>query len=92
MIRTFKHKGLKAFYDTGSKAGIQPKHANRLTVLLTSLDYATTPGDMDIPGYGFHELKADRKGTYSVMVNGNWRVTFEWEGSDAILTNYEDYH
>jgi toxin HigB-1 len=92
VIRSFEHKGLEKFFSTGSKAGIQPKHANRLRLQLTVLDNAIGPGDMNLPGYRLHELKGKEAGTWPVMVNGNWRLTFRFEGEDAILIDYRDYH
>jgi len=92
MIRSFKHKGLKRFYETGSVAGIQPAHKNRLRLQLTALDTATCIEDMDIPGFNLHPLRGDRKGTWSIMVSGNWRVTFQFIDSNAYIVNYEDYH
>jgi toxin HigB-1 len=92
VIRSFQHRGLERFFETGSKAGIQPKHANRLRRQLTALDNASMPRDMDLPGYRLHELKGSDAGEWAVGVNGNWRMTFRFEGADAILVNYQDYH
>ncbi|MDQ7010593.1 MAG: type II toxin-antitoxin system RelE/ParE family toxin [Mariprofundaceae bacterium] len=92
MIVGFVHKGLKRFYETGSKAGIQPRHAARLQRILSNLDVAECPDDMDFPGYRLHELEGTRKGIWSVTVQANWRVTFRFVGTDVELVNYEDYH
>lgn len=92
MIKSFKHKGLQGFFETGSKKGIQAKHANKLRMQLAALDTAQTIEDMDIPGYRLHPLKGKRKNIWSITVNGNWRVTFEFEHGDAYIVNYEDYH
>jgi len=92
MIKTFRHKGLKAFFETGSKAGIQPRHAPKLGVQLLRLDLAKSPVDMNAPGWDFHPLTAGLTGHYSVSVNGNWRMTFKFEGEDAVLVDYQDYH
>lgn len=92
MIRSFRHKGLQRFFDSGSKAGIQPSHADRLRLILGRLDASTAPGDMDLPGLVLHPLKGSRKGFWSVRVSGNWRVTFRFEGQDAEVVDYEDYH
>ncbi len=92
MIRTFKHAGLEKYFKTGSKAGIQPAHAPKLTELLTALNVASTPKDMAAPSYRLHELKGALAGVWSVRVTGNWRITFRFEEKDAILVNYEDYH
>lgn len=92
MIVSFRHKGLKRFYDTGSTAGIQPAHAKRLRLQLAALDTAVSIQDMDLPGFHLHPLKGQRKGTWSISVSGNWRMTFRFEDGNAHLVNYEDYH
>ncbi len=92
MIKSFAHKGLDRFYCSGNKAGIQAKHAKRLQLILSNLDQARSHGDMDLPGLGLHELKGNRKGAWAVKVSGNWRVTFRFVGTDAVIVNYEDYH
>lgn len=88
----FRHKGLAKFFSTGSVSGIQPAHAKRLQLILGRLNASTKPKDMDLPGLRFHELKGSDKGRWSVWVNGNWRVTFRFEGADASDIDYEDYH
>lgn len=92
MIKSWRHKGLKQFYETGSKAGIQPKHAEILRLLLFQLANAIQPKDMNTPGNDFHSLIGDMQGYYSIRVNANWRIIFQFEGEDAILVNYLDYH
>lgn len=92
MIKSFRHKGLQTFFDTGSKAGIQPHHAARLSRQLTRLDLAKHPADMNVPGWKLHPLTGDLAGHHSVTVNGNWRLTFTFEGEDAVLVDYQDYH
>lgn len=92
MIVSFKHKGLERFYRSGSLAGVQAAHARRLQLILTNLDSAVQPSDMNLPGLRLHELKGDMKGVWSVVVNGNWRVTFRFVGINVELVNYEDYH
>ena len=92
MIKTWRHKGLKKFYETGSKAGIQPKHADVLRLLLFQLATAIKPDDMNTPGNNFHYLHGNLEGFFSVKVSGNWRVIFQFEESDAILVDYIDYH
>lgn len=78
MIKTFKHKGLKLYYETGSTRGIQSKHASRLRMQLAAMDSAMEVSDLDIPGYKLHPLKGDRKGIWSVSVSGNWRFTLSF--------------
>lgn len=92
MIRSFRHKGLARYYTTGSKAGIHAPHADRLSLILATLNAATNPGDMGLPGLKLHPLKGGRSGTWSVTVRANWRVTFRFEGKDAVDIDYEDYH
>lgn len=92
MIGSFRHAGLEKFFKTGSKAGIQPRHASKLQIQLTALDAAKSPADLNHAGWKLHELKGEQKGRYSIKVNGNWRLTFEFEKQDAVLIDYEDYH
>lgn len=92
MIRGFKHKGLERFFLTGSKAGIRAEHADRLRIILGRLSASVAPQDMNLPGLALHPLKGDRKGTWSVRVSGNWRVTFTFVGTDADAVDYDDYH
>lgn len=92
MIQSFRHKGLRRYYETGSLAGIQPKHAERLRMLLAALDTAQVIGDMDVPGFRLHPLKGSDRGRWSVWVNGNWRITFEFRDGQAYILDYEDYH
>ena len=88
----FRHKGLQRFFTTGTKSGIQAKHADRLRLVLGRLNVATSARDMDLPGLGLHELRGDRKGTWAVNVSGNWRVTFRMAGKTVAQVDYEDYH
>lgn len=92
MIKSFQHKGLQAFFETGSKAGIQPHHASKLQRQLIRLDKAQSPEDMNLPGWRLHGLSGNLAGHYSVTVNGNWRMTFAFENGDAVLIDYQDYH
>ncbi len=92
MIISFSHKGLERFYRTGSKAGIQPRHADRLRRVLSNLDVATCADDLDLPGYRLHALQGNRRGTWSITVQANWRITFRFVGEDVELVNDEDCH
>ena len=98
MIKSFRHKGVQAYFESGSKSGIQAKHATRLYVQLTALNAATTPDDMNAPGWKLHKLSGKNpKGQsiqdhWAVCVSGNWRLTFYFEGMDAVLVDYQDYH
>ena len=92
MIRSYRHKGLKKFAQTGSQAGIQAKHSDRLRRLLTALDVASQPMDMNAPGSNLHPLAGDLVGHWSVNISGNGRLTFAFEGEDAVLVDYQDYH
>ena len=92
MIKSFKHKGLKKFFETGSKAGIQAKHEKKLRMQLTAIDTALVIDDVDLPGFRLHGLSGQRAETWSITVNGNWRITFEFINGHAFIVNYEDYH
>lgn len=89
MIKTFRHKGLQSFFETGSKAGIQPDHAAKLKRQLVRLDLSKSPSDINVPGWKLHQLST---GHWSIWVNGNWRLTFDFDGEDVMLIDYQDYH
>jgi toxin HigB-1 len=91
-ILNFRHKGLEHFFTSGNTAGIQAKHFAKLRLILGRLHAASEPRDMALPGLRLHLLAGDRKGTWAVNVSGNWRITFEFSGSDVKDVNYEDYH
>jgi len=92
MIRSFRHKGLEAFFRTGSKAGIQPAHVEKLRRQLSALEFAKRAQDMNAPGWRLHALKGELRGFHSVTVSGNWRVIFRFQNADAELVDYLDYH
>lgn len=92
MIKSFRHKGLSAFYSRGTKAGIQVKHADRLRLILARLDASSEPQDMNLPGLRLHKLSGDLKDFWSVEVSGNWRIIFRFERQDAFEVDYVDYH
>jgi len=92
VIQSFRHKGLKRFYETGKHSGIQPKHASRLRLQLAALDTAASIDDMNVPGFKLHRLKGRAKGRWSIWVSGNWRLTFEFENGNVHELDYEDCH
>ncbi|MDO9516374.1 MAG: type II toxin-antitoxin system RelE/ParE family toxin [Syntrophales bacterium] len=92
MIQDFKHKGLKKLFEASISSGVKQEHVARLRRILALLETAETLDDMDLPGLRLHELKGKRKGTWSVQVTGNWRVTFKLQKGDVFEVNYEDYH
>ncbi len=92
MIKSFRHAGIENFFLAGSKAGIQPAHADKLNLQLTMLNRAKGPADMAAPGWNLHPLHGNLKQHWAVKVSGNWRLTFRFEGEDAILVDYQDYH
>lgn len=92
MIRSIQHKGLRALFETGNTAGVRPHHVAKLLARLSALDTAQQVEDLSIQGYRLHKLKGQSKDRWSIKVNGNWRITFEFHNHDAYLLNYEDYH
>ncbi len=92
MIQSFRHKGLNKFFESGSTKSIQPNHAKRLCLVLAALDTAQSIDDMNIPGFQLHQLKGQRRTLWSIWVNANWRVTFEFRDGQAYILDYEDYH
>ncbi len=94
MIKSFKHKGLKNFYETGSLKGIQPIHKDRLEIILTTLNTMTNLAPLRTKSYNLHSLHGDLNGQWAVTVQANWRITFEFDEttSDVYIVDYQDYH
>ena len=92
MIRSFKHRGLRALYDGRTAGRVAPNHIERLRDIFAALDRSHTVQGMDLPGFRLHALKGALKGHYAVSVTGNWRVTFRFEGGHAVDVDYVDYH
>jgi proteic killer suppression protein len=92
MIKSFLHKGIQQFFETGSKAGIAAEHEAKLARQLQLLNAAKGPLEMDVAGWKLHQLKGELAVHWAVKINGNWRLTFTFEGEDAILVDYQDYH
>ena len=92
MIKSFKHKGLRRFFEEGKTGGIKPQHARRIADRLAFLHSASCIDDIDLPGYRLHSLKGSRDGLWAIDVSGNWRIVFRFEDGDAYVVDYEDYH
>jgi proteic killer suppression protein len=92
MIRSFRHKGIEAYFRTGSTSGIQTKHAKRLRLQLARLEAASAPNDMGVPGWKLHPLKGKLAEHWAVWVDSHWRLTFAFDNSDAVLVDYQDHH
>jgi proteic killer suppression protein len=92
MIRSFKHRGLKRLFERDDRSGIRPDLVDTVQEILTVLDDAATPQELNLPGYRLHPLKGDLKGFWSVTVRANWRIIFRFEGTDAFDVEMIDYH
>ena len=92
MIRSFRHKGLRRFYEDDVEKGLPADQIEKIRRILARLDVATTPLQMSLPGWRLHPLKGELKGFWSVTVNGNWRIIFQFDGKDAVQVDYVDYH
>jgi proteic killer suppression protein len=92
MIASFRSKALKRFCTKGDDAGLRPDWRTKVRLILSRLDVAKAPEDMNSPGFGFHALTGDLAGRYAVSVSRNWRVTFSWMQEDATGVDLEDYH
>lgn len=91
MVRSFKSKALKKFAATGDTSKLPVPDADRVRRILARLDAAMSPDDMNLPGYRFHGLQGKPK-RYAVNASGNYRITFGWDGDDAVDVDIEDYH
>ncbi len=92
MIKSFKHKGLRDYYETGSTKGIQVIHEQKIRLILGALDAAKKIEVLNIPSFRLHKLKGDMKNLYSITVQANWRITFEFKDEDVYIVDYQDYH
>jgi toxin HigB-1 len=92
MIRTYRSKTLRRFVEFGDASKLSVPNIRRVERIVTELDSAKLPEDMNSPGLRFHGLKGKDKGRYAVDASGNWRVTFGWDGDDAVDVDLEDYH
>jgi proteic killer suppression protein len=92
LIVSFRHKGLERFFSASNHRGIPGRYSTRIERMLDKLDACRRPDDMNMPGYKFHSLKGDRKGRFAVTVSGNLRITFGFDGEQAINVDLEDYH
>ena len=92
MIKSIRHKGLAKLYESGVASGVQAAHVKRLRLQLAALDTAQVIDDLNIPGFGLHPLKGKLKGRWSIWVNGNWRLTFEFKDGHVYVLDYEDCH
>jgi proteic killer suppression protein len=92
MIESFRHKGLREFFETGDSAKIAAEHKKRLRLILTLLNAAGDARDMNFPGSNLHRLKGKLKDFWAVKVSGNWRIIFRFENGKALDVDYLDYH
>jgi proteic killer suppression protein len=92
MIRSFRNRGLREYFETGNARRLSVQNPDRIRRILVALHAAARPENMNVPGFRFHALKGREKGRYAVDASGNWRITFGWDGNDAIEVDLEDYH
>jgi proteic killer suppression protein len=92
VIRSFRSKGLQRFAERGDPSKLSVRNPDRIRRILLALDAATSPEGMNIPGFRFHPLKGRDRGRHAVDTSGHWRVTFGWDGEDAVEVDLEDYH
>lgn len=92
MIKSFRNKGLQQFWETGSARKLAVQNPKRVAAILNALNAAQRPGDMDVPGFRLHAIPRIEKGRYAVDASPNYRVTFKFEGTDAVDVDLEDYH
>ena len=92
MIRSFRHRGLRRLYERDDPSRIAADQVARITLALADLDVAGKPSDLDLPGYRLHPLRGDRRGSWSISITGNWRITFRIEDGDVYDVDLVDYH
>ncbi|MBV8848603.1 MAG: type II toxin-antitoxin system RelE/ParE family toxin [Methylobacteriaceae bacterium] len=92
MIKSFRSRALKRFWTKSDVSGLRPDWVYKIERQLTLLDQATRPQDMNVVTFGFHALTGDQSGRFAITVSRNWRLTFAFEGADAVEVDLEDYH
>ena len=92
MITSFRHKGLKKFYESGDRSKLAAELVDRIEMILTLLDAAKDVEELDLPAFRLHALKGNQKGRWAVTVRANWRITFGFKGGQAVDVDFEDYH
>jgi proteic killer suppression protein len=92
MIKSFRSKSLRRFAEDGDPSKLSVQNPARIRRILLALDTGRIPEALNMPGLRFHSLKGSEKGRYAVDASGNWRITFGWDGEDAIDVDLEDYH
>lgn len=92
VIRSFRSKGLRRFAERGDPSRLSVQNPDRIRRIVLALNAARSPEAMNVPGLRFHALKGVDRGRYAVDASGNWRVTFAWDGEDAVDVDLEDYH
>jgi proteic killer suppression protein len=92
LIKSYRHKSLRKFHESGETKGIKAQQIKRIQIILTRLEAAADASDMDLPGLRLHPLKGEMKGFHAVDVSGNWRLVFRFEAGDAYDVDLVDYH
>lgn len=92
MIKSYRNKGLALFAETGNAKRLAVPNTRRVAMILGALDAARQPSDMNLPGLRWHPLGKMGPGRYAVEASGNYRITFAWDGEDAVEVDLEDYH
>lgn len=92
MIRSIRHKAVKSLYDRGDASKLPAENVDKITRILSRLDAAKKPQEMNYPGSGFHGLQGNLQDFYSVKVRANWKIIFRFEGEDVVDVDYLDYH
>jgi proteic killer suppression protein len=92
MIRRFRSRGLKRFFERGDESRIRADHRDTVRDILARLNASVAPEDLDLPGFRLHPLKGEYAGFWAVTVRANWRIIFRFEEGDAVDVDYLDYH
>jgi len=92
MIKSFRHKGLRRFFESGDTRGINAEHANKIGVILALLQDSQNIDQVNVPIFRLHALSGDLKGFWAVTVRANWRIIFKFEDGEASEIDLVDYH
>jgi proteic killer suppression protein len=93
MIESFRHKGLRRFYENNDRKSLPPEMVERIRDILTMLEAAETlEGLSGRPSFRLHALKGRLKGFWAVTVRANWRIIFRFADGKASDVDFVDYH
>ena len=92
VIGSIRHRGLRDYWTRGQTKGLNGDWVQKFRRIMSALEAAERPEEMNCPGSHYHQLRANMVGRYAVRLTANYRVTFGWDEDRAVDVDIEDYH